>query len=1013
MSTSPKNAAGGASDSVRKRDAKPANKKQASAIRVLASYSEEVPLRHVREIINSCEGTIRRIRDCAHRLGLSQRNGVYESATGPFLKNEWNEAFTDLRTARQLLRALTYDAAVKAEKDLEETCIVDKRELVKYQEERRSLNAELSKYRRVEGQWVGATDSEQARWEESNRVGKEIRRRMRSVPKAKQLSVAKQVIKQYERDIIHGHADFKGYKPESVATLYAADLDRRRGQLAALAANKLSDNEGLCRLGRDAVGSTWRRLVVDKLPSLASSRDQIQRILTLAPEYIEQIRDSLSVGYHTDCKDPNCALEGIIRRLGEGIRDNDDNATPRPEDSGSTTAISCTDNGGHSESDRLGQALEDIMLCGGGGEEDVECEYDIEVSTSGNDKSTDPREQDGIFGISITDTESDNSEEDFGDSRSTCDSRGHVSPTPSVSCESESTAGEQSSGEGASDSSKSVFSIHLTDPRISYSAKVQGRASNEASPGEEEGLPKPVKSRRSGGEVRCDNSGDGPIIVAIGRGENIDGHTGNKPERTMESKQLCDAGMVRDDTNSELVLQSPSIGQAEMGGRSERVHGRSDPSRVEKRLLDQIPKQLRQVQNEGVSQNSYTRHLGCTDTFRLLPQPTKESLRTRLGYYPSTCAHGVEITPLRGEANGTVIGSLLSGNPGYSIIVISEAQTKSLRQGKEIVLRSTFGSERLQSQSIRKVRETTAAKGTQDDSVQNNKIQPNAGKVHKAHGAPVVQVERPPRKQVDRKRDEQPSTSKAPLGALEPSGRPSSTIVRPNKVGPALQQRVDKNNAFILSDNNTRRGIKGPTTASVNKHRFNESRDQIPVSGRSDERRHDNGAGELRLTCYHCLNSVQGDSAKNAWIAVENDRRRGRFRGRGKQVLCEDCSERNEDMVRLARPRVEGRTRSERLPSNTVLPVKTTEAPRNTRNGSGPSQGARYRIHHRRQARAARVSERTMENEGNPAPRPTGVRSDFPVFEREVPNRQASKNWIGVRDVARRSRQGRLERRGK
>lgn len=972
-----------------------------------------MPTDCAREIINSCERTIGRIRDNARRLGLTYRRGVYYSQGRPFVEREWNEAHKDLKRAKQLYEALTYEAATKALAKAEE----NKQHLIEQSGELHERRRELlqrfkSQYRYQEGNWVGLTEEDAEELSDITYKCKAISKRKKSVFNDNTEAAARDFIDGYKRRLADGHVAFRGYVPDAVSDLYALDLDRRRGQLAAVAADKIRLHEGVCRMGRDAIGSTWRRLVVDKLPSLASSRDQIQRILSMDPEFIQSVRDSLSQSYHTGCPDPSCAFEAIIRRLGEGVRSSNDDETPTGA-TGVSSPIPIPNSAGDMDNVEIDPVVERALL---------RIRFPSGQNSTGEDESTGSNSErgdiaylpDGISRISRGDSESDDAEETSDDGRSDSGDDLYVPPAATVPQVHSEDVGEGSGCEGTSNTSEDKFFVHESYASVCNGTEVQSGTGVEDSFGKTEGVPTLEQDLECGREVRRDNSGHGNLVTPDRGGEDSASNIGDEPRPALESKRLRHSRVVPVDTNPELVVQSANMKSAKVGKSGKRVSGGNKTKPTTARLLDQIPHRLQGVQTENDSKDSYLWHLGCTDSFRLLPQSVKESIRTRVGYYPAYCSHNVEVTPLHGEDNGKVIGQLLSGNLGYGLIVVSKSKAESLRKGKTITLRGTFGSERLRGAGVRESGEEKRRKQrSKNDTVPYNKVQPDARKVHKADGEAAVQAKGRQRKSGGRKGDEQQDAGSPPVEVVEPGERPSGVVTRPDKVGPTLQPRSNKSDAHVLPNDNPRRRVEGASKPPTRQQGGDDGRDKIPVNGRGNERRHDHSPGELRITCYHCLDTVQGNEARDAWTRVEDDRRRGRFRGRGKQVLCDTCSAENARMVQGHRSRSKNRTRGRHVQSDRILPVKAATAPRDDRDGSQPTQSIGIGVHRGRKKRPPRVLSSAVGNAGGAPSRTASPGAYIPKSKSTLSTREKREDRDRVRSKQGRSDRGGLGGRGK
>lgn len=967
-------------------------------------------------------------------MGYTEQRGGWKSKGGqPYFYKEWNECHKDLRKARQLQRALLYQAAKDCLKDIETSRGTIKLKAENLREQRDRIKVELRRNYSLLGKvWVGATPEEQDKWDTIVAQCKSITKQTQGLYSSERLTTAESVIVEFERDVASGHIQQQGYLPDAVKSLYALDLERKRGQLAAKAANKISDNEGLCRLGREAVGSTWRRLVVDKLPSLVSAGDQIQHILTLDAESIQQIWDSLRQSNHNNCLGTNCAFESIIRRLGKGLPPRNvidalEDESRRPLFDGAIAKQPQRSRPIPIRNKFVGKSVEGwttlvskihakaIRVDEWKGGDDPSDKSSISVSENSNSNgaigSSSPTEVSQQFRLSLSNGESVNTPEVVTYSSVVRDRCVSLPPTPETPSTPTGDVGKSASCEGVSNPPENCGFVHLKDASFSDCPEIQSGTSDKDSADEAQGVPTPVKSRVRRRKVRRNHSRARSLIDSVARRKNSPCNIGNQSKSALESEQLYNEGLVRVDTDSLLAVQSTGLRQASLGDGPERLPGGSGSGKAPKRLLDSIPRRLQGVQAETDYEDSYAWHLGCENTFGLLPQSTQESVRTRVGYYPAHCACGIEATPLHSDTNGKVIGTLLSGHPGYSIIVLSEGKTEDLRKGHTISLRSSFGSERLRMPSVCKSGEKGGRKqGPTNDSVQNNEIQCSVRKVHKADGKAVVQAKGPARQSIDRERDEQPIQSVAIVEHMESSRRPSGIVAGSDKVGHALQPRVDTSDAPILLNNNSRRRTSGVVKEAIGKSRGDDSWTQVPVNRRRNERRHDDRPRELCLTCYHCCNTVRGNAARDAWDAVADDRRRGRFRGRDQQVLCETCSEANERMVSQLRSRVKGGERGRRVPPGGVLPIKTSSTSRDDRDGAKSTQSVGHRVHRGRKERPKRVSSRTLENESDSPSRSTSVGPNFRRDGKEISIRKKRESRPRVRSSTRFSRQHSLER---
>lgn len=1021
--------------------------KTRTASSLLSPYAEQDPLTSVKFIIGSCERTIARIVNGAKRLGLNKSGGYYVRDGIPYFRFEWDEAHVTLRRARTLYEAIIYDAALRANRSILEEITPIKERVRKAQYDKQQLSIQMQrKYTRLDGRWVGSTEEDTQAWASATAESEAAHAEFRIADKRPILEAAKAVIALYKRKLINGHPVFKGYVPDAVRSLVADDIEKRSGELASMAANKIGRDEILCRAGISAFASTYRRLVVGKLPSLGSARNQIHAILTLDPEHVKQIRADLSYAYHTGCKTPNCSFDELLRQLAEGIPRRASSCAPQRDDDGSTT---CTSGGGGiiTNADATIDINGEIGECGQTPcpklcewPEDLvpadpekcpisdmdrhidlsfEGEYNSESDSGGESRgcmspSPQPCSENALSGICKFSWKTDDSTE-TSDNISIASS-GDLFVPPASSLPKRVGRGIRAgtSSERAVNSAKVISTIHNTDTILDDSTKVQGGATVQSSSKVAKGVPISSESSQCGREIRCDDSSTGDIYAPVRRGENVDGYTGNKQVLIVEDEQLCDQRMVSDDTDTELVVQSTNLRQATLDSGTEQMprrHVASENAETQKRMLDSITKFLPRMQEEASYETSYARHLGCKDTFRLLPQPTKESIRTSLGYYPSWCTHDVQQTPLRGSETGKVVGYMLSGKPGYSVIIISEEQTEILLEGAEVNLRATFGSERLRRSRVRKSRKVKRLdKGPSDDTVQKSKVQLDAGEIHKGDGKVIVPNERQFREQVDSQRNEQQAKGKTPSKPLEPGGRSSRTVTGLNKVGSALQHRIVKSFAQVLSDAVQRPRAENTVEMSVKKQRGHDARDKVHEHRWGNERRYDDSLRKLCISCYHCLNTVKWDERKLSWVTVEDGRRWGRFRGPGKQVLCRSCEDATYRRVQANRTHLESGRTHRRVSPNRVLPNKTTTTPWCSGDGAKSTQGVSKCVHSSRKEGSSRISQAVVGNESNFASRSTRTRTNFSKSKQEVSTNKIRADRTGVRGKSRRSHKNSVER---
>lgn len=931
-----------------------------------------------------------------------------------FCKSEWVESHKDLTKARQLLNALTYEAASKCV----EYHTTKKVELIAKQASNTARRVELleqfrKQYQRIGKQWVGITNDELDEWEFVEAQGKSLSRQIRAICKGETSSAAAEFIAEYKRKLGGGHVKSGGYLPDVVRELHTSDLDRRRGKLAAMAADKICRNEGVCHFGRSAIGSTWRRLVVDKLPSLVSATDQIYHILTLDAESIKSIRDSLSHAYHTGCKYPNCAYEDIIRRLGEGVRE-----TPSEPPGGAD--VDDTNGGANGDSNGTADGRIQCDGCVNDAGCCPTCSLVAEILSpsvdgiepcASDDDGTDSCGEDGGASLPGPHIEDDNANESDGDGGALRRCRVSLSSIADLSEGDSSSVGGGSGSEGASHTPEDVLTIHVENTGFSDGAEVQSGASPEDSTHQTQGVPTPVKVKNRRRKVRRDNGRNGDISVAIRRGEDPTRNTGDEPVSTLEDEQVHHKGLVRGSTPVELAVQGPSIGQTTLDTGLERVSGRPRKrAQVARRLLDSLPRRVARMQGKDDNKDTYAGHMGCADTFRLLPQSTQESVRKSLGYYPSRCEHGVTATPLYRKATSKIVGHMFSGKPGYSVILLSNSEAQSCLQGGSLSFRLPPREKVQAGTGVRKSGEKgRRVQGTANDTVSFGEVQRDAGKVHPPNGKASVQAEGPAWKHSDSKRHEQQTKGQTPLESMATGGRPRGIVPRLDEVGPALQHTPAASAPRVLLDDGPGLGAGKVVAGAASQQRSDVTRYKIPIKRRSDERGHDDGSGQLCLTCYHCKQSVRGAAARDAWNAVEDDRRRGRFRGSGKQTLCDNCSDENARLYAKLRARVKGGTGGRPVPHDRVLPDQTTTSPQHDRDGTKPAQSLGDRVDGGRKKRSKRVLAASLGDEGPATPRAAGTGADIPKPLPQISYAYQGQGRNRVRGTSRRTRDSAVE----
>lgn len=910
-------------------------------------------------------------------MGYKYRDGQWESNGRLFMAREWNELHKDLRAAKAITRTFRYQQCKKVVEESAATIEGLHQKWCDTQEALQQLSIELQrKYQREDGRWKGITEDEQADWDSLKRTSKVLLQRKSNAERNAGLTIAKGIIAKYESNSHRGTVKSRAfYEPETQEFL-AATAAKHTERLVKDSAHKISTHENLCWMGRNALSQAFVLHVVDELSILEGQERLVDTINRMGEQTARKVYTFLSGAHHDGCDRSGCSWEDNLRRLGEIFHKRELPAHP-----GDATQTPAPPQSGSGSGQRASSPIQLLETSVHSGRKESNGDTGLVDETS---------ESDGISGISQSPGTGSDTEKSGDDGLGACGGIWSVFKFETLSEGNQRDAGGQSSGEGDGDGLEEILAIH--DPHSKHREFPQISGGTVVPSGQKEptGVPTSIEGTEHRGAVRHNNSSPVDSTHPESGGEAVTVGDGMSEGYDDKGKPLRDDGYLPVDSGIELDLSgSNQLTGAAVGDTRKSVRwGDHPPKQAPKGLLRNSSRLLERVPKADSDQDCYTRHMECSDTFRLLPQSTKESVRTRLGYYPTVCAHGTSVVALHSAKNRKPIGDLLTGDPRYSVIILSPSQAQNLLAGREITLRATFGSERLKNKGFRQSgKNERLDQRSKNDTIPKPKVQRDAGLLHPPNRNAGVQNQRRTREPYHSKGLQPKDEGRPPVASVATNRGPGRTQHGSNKVGSPLQQGPHRNPAHVLPGTHTRPNIPPPSHETTQDERGHGSWYQVQKRGRHNERRHDDRPRQLCTTCYNCLNVIQlnGEQIPRADMAPR--RRWRRLRGDSSQILCNNCKQRARDAIHSSRAQAQGGGDNGRVSPNRVLPVEATQNRQRPRNGAIPTQGIGNSLYGGGQARTGRVSKPALARKSDTTPRTTYSGPNFPEFEPEISSR--------------------------